>query len=573
MTSKSSSASSTDDEAATTTSTRTLSNANAATGQRILAKNGASPPAVDEIPGEFIIKPWVGNAAVDVWETAAQTSLVLGDAQSSSKEAIYNTFQDGEIFPVAAWSSSTENNQYGPYKALDGSAGTRWSSCGGCESTHWLDADLGNEYDLREIFINWETAHAVDYRIQVSNDRNSWTDAYIENGKTNNWDTTIDLSNVAEAKGIRYVRIYTTKRHPSYSNVSIHYFKVYGTRVPEFSHYLDASGVIGSSTSTRWSSESSPSGDEWVDLDMGGPQQLKTINIGWESAHAVDFQIQVSSDRSSWSTIYTENGKGSNSDTTVSVGEIEAAQSARYLRVYMTQRKSGYNNFSIKYVRAYRKPMVTDSNPTGLFCGATITDVATYLLGNYGGTLIYLYENAEFFSASLTEEQKDAMFADNCVFTVEPNFKVRARGTTTGEHRRLGSSAHDQEQRRLAIPEFNLKEVPASELDCYFIAISILLPLSLLVISYSNLLLLKTCTCNSSFDSDWGLERISSRGARNGAYMWLHEGAFTHIYIFDTGIYPDHSDWYGRDGNRYGDGLICTGGADDYTSTDHGTHV
>ena len=143
-----------------------------------------------------------------------------------------------------------------------------------------------------------------------------------------------------------------------------------------------------------------------------------------------------------------------------------------------------------------------------------------------------------------------------CVFTVEPNYVVRARGKTTrirgGRSNApppsftsdqtkqsfpidvLESNEAQQRRRRLAIPEFNLKESPPA---------------------------------------NWGLERISSRGARNGAYMWVHEGLETHIYIFDTGIYPDHSDWQGRNGTRYGDGLLCTGTPTDYESNDHGTFV
>lgn len=74
--------------------------------------------------------------------------------------------------------------------------------------------------------------------------------------------------------------------------------------------------------------------------------------------------------------------------------------------------------------------------------------------------------------------------------------------------------------------------------------------------------------------TDWGLERISSHGKRNGKYTWYHEGANTHIYIFDTGVYPDHSDWDRRNGtSRLGSGITCTGSANDYASTSHGTHI
>jgi len=60
------------------------------------------------------------------------------------------------------------------------------------------------------------------------------------------------------------------------------------------------------------------------------------------------------------------------------------------------------------------------------------------------------------------------MFEDSCVFTVEPNYILKARSRTMGSSttRRLGGSHNDrQEHRRLAIPEFNLRdENPPSEL-------------------------------------------------------------------------------------------------------------
>lgn len=73
---------------------------------------------------------------------------------------------------------------------------------------------------------------------------------------------------------------------------------------------------------------------------------------------------------------------------------------------------------------------------------------------------------------------------------------------------------------------------------------------------------------------NWGLQRISSHGKLNGMYIWFHEGADVHMYIFDTGIYPDHSDWDRRNGtSRIEAPLICAGTATDYTQNDHGTHI
>ena len=44
---------------------------------RFLAKAGADPPAIDAIPNQYIVKPWVGNAAEDVYEDLDGTAIIL----------------------------------------------------------------------------------------------------------------------------------------------------------------------------------------------------------------------------------------------------------------------------------------------------------------------------------------------------------------------------------------------------------------------------------------------------------------------------------------------------------------
>ena len=77
---------------------------------------------------------------------------------------------------------------------------------------------------------------------------------------------------------------------------------------------------------------------------------------------------------------------------------------------------------------------------------------------------------------------------------------------------------------------------------------------------------------------NWGLERISTRGRRNGKYIWVGEGFSTKVYVFDSGIYRDHSEWMGRNvthntlgPTRIGASTICAGEPED--NTDHGTLI
>jgi len=394
----------------TTPARRSLQLANRPFDSRLLSKNADSPSSLDVIPGQYIVKPWIGSASSDVWETKVQTQLELASAQSSS----------------------TRGNNYARY-ALEDVEGKRWES------------DKRRESDK------------------------------------------------------------------------------------------------------RWSSQ------EWLVLDMGGPQNVAEVYIQWgeagsENNYAVDFKVQVSKEQancrsngnscaSSWTTVDTVTGKNNYSPTTTIINDPDyALQGVRYVRILCEKKVGNYNDYyNIYNVRIYRKKMIVGDSPTGTSCGSTLTAATNSLLSQYGGTLIQAYENAQFFSASMTSAQKDAMFADDCVFTVEPNYIVRARGRTT---KRVGADVtfmKEDHDRRLAIPEFNLKD---------------------------------------ENPPNWGLERVSSYGALNGYYKWTHEGMNTHMYIFDTGIYPDHSDWIRHDlESRIGEGIICTGTATDYTTTDHGSHV
>ncbi|MDR0671018.1 MAG: discoidin domain-containing protein, partial [Oscillospiraceae bacterium] len=65
-------------------------------------------------------------------------------------------------------------NTYAPGKAFDGLTNTRWSASNasyyGLSDTEevWLAVDLGAQYTLTGIRLNWETARSNTYRIQVS---------------------------------------------------------------------------------------------------------------------------------------------------------------------------------------------------------------------------------------------------------------------------------------------------------------------------------------------------------------------------------------------------------------------
>src|SRR4051795_13324966 len=95
-----------------------------------------------------------------------------------------------------------------------------------------------------------------------------------------------------------------------------------------------ASEAVDGNLGTRWSS--APSDPQWLQVDLGSSQSITRVELNWETAAAKAFQIQVSDNASTWTSIYsTTTSTGGNQSLTVS-------GTGRYVRMYGTQRTTGY---------------------------------------------------------------------------------------------------------------------------------------------------------------------------------------------------------------------------------------
>jgi hypothetical protein len=115
--------------------------------------------------------------------------------------------------------SSIQDTTVGGAKAVDGSLGTRWSS--NTTDSQWIAIDLQSVMTVNQVILKWEAAYAKSYKIQVSSNGTSWTDAYsttTENGGT-------DLVTFAQTSA-RYVRMYGTERGTQWG-YSLYEFEVY----------------------------------------------------------------------------------------------------------------------------------------------------------------------------------------------------------------------------------------------------------------------------------------------------------------------------------------------------------
>jgi hypothetical protein len=92
-----------------------------------------------------------------------------------------------------------------------------------------------------------------------------------------------------------------------------------------------ATNAFDGNLSTRWSSAFSD--PQWIYVDLGATYNISEVVLYWEAAYGKSYQIQVSSDATNWTTIYsTTTGLGGTEDLTGLSG------TGRYVRMYGTAR-------------------------------------------------------------------------------------------------------------------------------------------------------------------------------------------------------------------------------------------
>ena len=96
----------------------------------------------------------------------------------------------------------------------------------------------------------------------------------------------------------------------------------------------DAPMAVDGNTGTRWASAFAD--PQWIQVDLGSVQTISQVVLTWENAYGKAFQIQTSPDAVTWTSIYT---------TTTGTGGVQTLAvtgSGRYVRMYGTQRATGY---------------------------------------------------------------------------------------------------------------------------------------------------------------------------------------------------------------------------------------
>ncbi|GII57892.1 hypothetical protein Pth03_62810 [Planotetraspora thailandica] len=127
------------------------------------------------------------------------------------------------VTPISAFkqvSASSWEGGNAPAAALDGRTNTRWSSQ--FAENQWLQVDLGGSATITGVTLNWESAYATGYHIDVSDNGTTWTPIYT----TTTGKGGVENLNVS-GRG-RYVRFFGTARATGYG-YSLWEFQVFGT--------------------------------------------------------------------------------------------------------------------------------------------------------------------------------------------------------------------------------------------------------------------------------------------------------------------------------------------------------
>jgi len=269
-------------------------------------------------------------------------AVMLTAATTGRAHAAATLLSQGQ--PTTA--SSAENAGTPASAATDGNTGTRWSSA--FADPQWLQVDLGSSATVSQVVLQWEAAYATAFQIQVSPDGANWTSIYSTTAGAGGTQT-LNVTGTG-----RYIRMYGTARATGYG-YSLWEFQVYGTtgsgggsscgttnaalNRPATASSTENAGTpaaaaVDGNTGTRWSSASSD--PQWLQVDLGSAQPVCGVSLNWETAYATAFQIQVSTDGTTWTPVYsTTTGTGGTQNLTVS-------GTGRYVRMYGTARATGY---------------------------------------------------------------------------------------------------------------------------------------------------------------------------------------------------------------------------------------
>ncbi|EDM35943.1 beta-mannosidase precursor [Pedobacter sp. BAL39] len=110
--------------------------------------------------------------------------------------------------------------------------------------------------------------------------------------------------------------------------------------------------AVDGGAGSRW--ESDYSDDQWISVDLGKKEKIRSVVLKWENAYAAAYEIQVSDDGRKWKTVReVTDGKGSTEE--ISLKPV----TARYVRLLGLKRATEFG-YSIYEIEVYREQKAKD---------------------------------------------------------------------------------------------------------------------------------------------------------------------------------------------------------------------
>ena len=125
-----------------------------------------------------------------------------------------------------------------------------------------------------------------------------------------------------------------------------------------------ASSAFDGNLSSWWSSN--PTNSEWIYTDLTASYNLCSVVLNWQGVAAIDYNIDVSNDASTWTTISMIRG----ANPSVLTSTINLQGQGRYVRMQGITPGTVGGNYSIAEMSVYGQPVVTCAAPIG----ATVTN-------------------------------------------------------------------------------------------------------------------------------------------------------------------------------------------------------
>jgi len=245
-----------------------------------------------------------------------------------------------------AVASGSESVGTAAKNAVDGNTGTRFSS--NFADNAWIYVDLGSNYNVNKVYINWEAAYGKAYNIQVSTDATNWTTVKALTGQ-NGGEDIIEFN----ATNARYVRMQGVERALPYG-YSIWEMEVYATSESNNAASgtdvalnkkayqsgsetagMSAGNAVDGNPGTRFSSNFAD--NAWMYVDLGATYSINKVFINWEGAYGKAYDIQVSADGNNWTTVASLKNQDGGEDTITF-----SATNARYVRMQGVERALPY---------------------------------------------------------------------------------------------------------------------------------------------------------------------------------------------------------------------------------------